>query len=112
MNNNKLNYIDFINPNDTYSGLPNSHCMIWKPTIKTEIAEIEKISNIEYDVSGIDYIQPPRINKEHYQKVLEAKMQIKLSKAKIGIEQMEAKWRREIVYKIAKTMASASFKRK
>lgn len=109
--NNKLNYIDFINPNDTYSGLPYAQYMIFKPVVKADISEIEKLDvKLEYDVSGIDYIQPPRINKAHYEKVLEAKMQIRLSKAKLGIEQMEAKLRREIAYKIAKTMASTSFK--
>jgi hypothetical protein len=109
--NNKLNYIDFTNPDDTYSGLPHAKHMIFKPIAKADISEIEKLNvKLEYDVAGIDYIQPPRINKEHYQKVLEAKMQIRLSKAKIGIEQMEAKLRREIAYKIAKTMAYTSFK--
>ena len=57
-----LNYIDFQNPDDTYSGLPNAHCMIYKPPKKSS------------DVSGVDYICRPRVNWQQYAKVLEAKM--------------------------------------
>lgn len=55
-------YIQFVNPPLTYSGLPHASCMIWKP-------EKQKA-----DVSGVDYIHRPRINWQHYAKVLEAKM--------------------------------------
>lgn len=58
----KLNIIQFVNPQLTYSGLPHASCMIYKP--KKEVA----------DVSGVDYIHRPRINWQHYAKVLEAKM--------------------------------------
>jgi len=26
-----MNYINFVNPCETYSGLPHARCMIWKP---------------------------------------------------------------------------------
>lgn len=58
----KLNIIQFKNPPLTYSGLPHAYTMIYKP--KKEVA----------DVSGVDYIHRPRINWQHYAKVLEAKM--------------------------------------
>ena len=57
-----LNYIDFTNPESKASGLPNAHCMVYKPPKQSS------------DVSGVDYIHRPRVNWQQYAKVLEAKM--------------------------------------
>lgn len=53
--------IDFVNPCETYSGLPHANCMIFKHK--------KQVSN----TSGIEYIRTPRILYDHYAKVLEAK---------------------------------------
>ena len=59
-----LNYIDFTNPESKASGLPNAHCMIYKPKQQLK----------DYKLSNSDVKDKAYLNTELLGRIIQAKL--------------------------------------